>query len=657
MLTARREESDKVDGLESGADDYLTKPFGIREFIARVRALLRRRRTAANASAHQAAVTAGGLHIDPARRLARVDERDVELTAHEFDLLYVLASHPGIVFSRDALVQRVWGSDTHITERSVDTLIKRLRRKIEADPAEPRYISTVWGTGTSSPMPERRWYRSLYWRIALGYIALLAVLLVVQTGLAVWLMDRMWGQASRTPAELAELVARDLSMRLTHDPAFDLERHLREEYGSGYQPFVVVMAGPGVSRIYENRSPVPPNLGRDARRRLDQRFDEPGPGRGGGGGRRSFALYADIVASGSRAGIVAVPAGPPPLSVGLREVAPTLGFVGVALLGAGAALMALVIFRPTHRRLRDLEKAARAVGEGHTEVRANESGGDEVSALASVFNTMAGDLETRAAALADSDRARRQLLADVSHELMTPLSAIRGYVETLGMTELKIDDETRAKYLDIAHQETHKLEAIIGELLDLARLEGGGEKLEREAVLTDDLFRRVADRHRPTLLERSVTLTTAVAEGTPLIYGDADRLEQALQNVAANAIRHTPDGGAVALRAEPAPGDRVRITVADSGPGIPAEHLPRIFDRFYKADASRAGTRIPSGSGLGLSIVRAIVHRHDGEVRAFNGPAGGAVFELLLPVVHPRNSHGSQNPENPGSARRQADVE
>ena len=486
-------------------------------------------------------------------------------------------------------------------------------------------------------MPERVWYRSLYWRIALGYIALLAVLLVVQTGLAVWLMDRMWGQASRTPAELAELVARDLSQRLSQDPAFGVERHLRDEYGSGYQPFVVVLAGPGVSRVFENRSPVPPNLARDARRRLDQRFDEPGRG---GGGRRSFALYADIVVSGSRAGIVAVPAGPPPLSIGLREVAPTLGFVGVALLAAGAALMALVIFRPSHRRLRDLEKAARAVGEGHTEVRANESGGDEVSALAAAFNTMAIDLETRAAALADSDRARRQLLADVSHELMTPLAAIRGYVETLGMTELKIDAGTRAKYLDIAHQETHKLEAIIGELLELARLEGGGETLEREAVLAGDLFRRVADRHRPTLIERRVTLTMETADGTPLIYGDADRLEQALQNVAANAIRHTPDGATVTLRAEPA-GDRVRITVTDSGPGIPEEHLPRIFDRFYKADASRAGTRIPSGSGLGLSIVRAIVHRHGGEVRAFNRPAGGAVFEILLPAA---TRKGSQNP-------------
>jgi len=147
MLTARREESDKVNGLESGADDYLTKPFGMREFIARVRALLRRRRTAANAMAHQAPVTVAGLQVDPARRLARLNQRDIDLTAHEFDLLYVLASNRGIVFSRDSLMQRVWGGDTHITERSVDTLIKRLRKKIETDPAEPRYIVTVWGTG------------------------------------------------------------------------------------------------------------------------------------------------------------------------------------------------------------------------------------------------------------------------------------------------------------------------------------------------------------------------------------------------------------------------------------------------------------------------------------------------------------------------------
>ena len=145
MLTARREESDKVLGLDSGADDYLTKPFGIREFVARVRALLRRRRPVTGP--HAPAVSAGALTVDPSRRMARMDGRDIELTAHEFDLLYLLASNRGIVFSREALLQRVWGDGTHITVRSVDTLIKRLRRKIEQEPGEPTRILTVWGAG------------------------------------------------------------------------------------------------------------------------------------------------------------------------------------------------------------------------------------------------------------------------------------------------------------------------------------------------------------------------------------------------------------------------------------------------------------------------------------------------------------------------------
>jgi DNA-binding response OmpR family regulator len=145
MLTAKDTEDDKVAGLEAGADDYLTKPFGIREFIARVRALLRRRPS--RAPGHAAAVVAGRLTVDPARRHARLQDREIELTAHEFDLLYLLATNRGIVFSRDALMQKVWGDDTHITERSVDTLVKRVRRKIEQDPADPKFVLTVWGTG------------------------------------------------------------------------------------------------------------------------------------------------------------------------------------------------------------------------------------------------------------------------------------------------------------------------------------------------------------------------------------------------------------------------------------------------------------------------------------------------------------------------------
>ena len=151
MLTARREESDKVLGLESGADDYLAKPFGIRELVARARALLRRPRRsqlqAEAATTGERPIEIHGLHIDPARRRVKVKGADVDLTAQEFRLLQVLASHPGIVFSREALLTRVWPDHTYVTERSVDSLVKRLRRRIEKDPADPQIVLTVWGSG------------------------------------------------------------------------------------------------------------------------------------------------------------------------------------------------------------------------------------------------------------------------------------------------------------------------------------------------------------------------------------------------------------------------------------------------------------------------------------------------------------------------------
>jgi DNA-binding response OmpR family regulator len=150
MLTARREESDKVLGLDSGADDYLTKPFGIRELMARVRALLRRtatRESEVAADQDTRPIVYRHIHVDAARRRVSVGGRDVDLTANEFQLLSVLLGHPGIVFTREALVNRVWRDHTFVTVRSVDTLVKRVRKKIESNPGEPSVILTVWGAG------------------------------------------------------------------------------------------------------------------------------------------------------------------------------------------------------------------------------------------------------------------------------------------------------------------------------------------------------------------------------------------------------------------------------------------------------------------------------------------------------------------------------
>jgi two-component system OmpR family response regulator/two-component system alkaline phosphatase synthesis response regulator PhoP len=148
MLTARREEADKVMGLDSGADDYLTKPFGVRELMARAAALMRRARgPIASADGDSRPVSIHGVELDPSRRGVKVRGAAIEVTRQEFNLLYVLASSPGIVFTRERLLSRVWQEQSFVTGRSVDTLVKRLRKKIEIDPADPELILTVWGDG------------------------------------------------------------------------------------------------------------------------------------------------------------------------------------------------------------------------------------------------------------------------------------------------------------------------------------------------------------------------------------------------------------------------------------------------------------------------------------------------------------------------------
>ena len=523
-------------------------------------------------------------------------------------------------------------------------------------------------------MSERTWFRSLYSRIALGFVVLLAMLLLAQGLLFFWLTGR-FDEASpqgRTSQQTADFIARELSDAISLNPNLDLEAFVRTEFHDVRRGFSVIMrdgrraanrpeslppgfmqrgggragpppgggpgGGPGAQRPPEEQRP---DAGRPPER-PEPAFREPAPepgGRGQGpepaargrGGRRGGpgGQVAPIVVNGTQVGIVAVPP-TPPTWVLVDEYAATLTWAGLGLLAVGATVASLVIFRPTHKRLRSLEAAARALAEGRTDVRASEAGGDEVSTLAHEFNRMADDLQQRAAALAASDKARRQLLADVSHELMTPLTAIRGYIETLSMANVPLDPPTRERYLGVVGQETYKLEAIIGDLLDVARLEGGGEKLSMVPVSIEDLFRRIVDRHQPTIQQNRISVTVDVAPDAEEVGGDAQRLEQALQNLASNAIRHMPNGGALTLSAQ-RDGDRVRIAVEDTGPGISPEHLPHVFDRFYKADASRAGTRILSGSGLGLSIVQTIIKRHGGEVRASNRAEGGAAFEILLP--------------------------
>jgi len=534
------------------------------------------------------------------------------------------------------------------------------------------------------PDDDRRpvWFRSLYWRIALGSIAVLAVLLLVQAVVFLWMSGTIATTLlGQSPDRIAADAAKEVADALKKDPAADIEKLVRERYGSLPQPLMVVLedgravrnhelpppddvrrrpgwqpgaagpgrgvpgqAMPGGPPSPEGLAPGPPPAGGTSpgaaqpgsapgtapgtvgrRGGMRPRGPGMGPGRDGPPGER-----APIEIGGNQVGIVFVAGRNPRTAMFLREFAPTQAVIGVILLIVGSAVASLAIFRPAHRRLRDLEKVAQSIGEGDLAARAPESGGDEVAALARAFNRMAADLEARTRAMELSDRTRRQLLADVSHELKTPLAAIRGYAETLAMPEVPLDEQTRRRYLEIVGDEAIQLERIVGDLLDLARLESGGLTLACGEVPVEQLFRRVADRHERDMLEKQVTLETSIAADMPGIWCDAARLEQALQNLVANALRHTPEGGQITLVAERS-GRGARLVVRDTGTGIPEAHLPHIFDRFYKSDASRTDPYSKSGSGLGLSIVKAIVERHGGTASAANVPSGGAEFTIVLP--------------------------
>ena len=536
-------------------------------------------------------------------------------------------------------------------------------------------------------MPKLVWYRSLYWRIALGFVVLVAALLAAQGTVFLWLTGQMSEfLPGRSPQEYSTTIATDISNTLAEKPDIDLDVYLNGKYTGTYRAFVVVTrdyreisssriqpprgatqaarqrlfgefrsSGAAVGPPPPPREPPPtgatPSVGNpqaqpgasgnrdaDGRPRPGGRGGDGwggrgGRGRGGGGpggpGGPQLA-FSPVLLGDETFAIVAVPTEAPPLMAAVRNLGPTLGVVAVGLLVAGTSLAALLIYWPMRGRLRSLQSAAQSLGAGQSDARAIESGRDEVAMLAHAFNEMADGLEERTQALVSANESRRQLLADVSHELMTPLSAIRGYVETMTMASVKLDEKTRQRYLGIVFDETERLEHIIGDLLDLARMEGGGGAWRSEPVALVGLFERVRQRHDPVLHHKQIRLETHVAPDARDVMGDPNRLEQALQNLAANAVRHTPEGGRVKLTADRVDGG-VRVVVEDSGPGIPEEHLPRVFDRFYKVDESRTGTKVPSGSGLGLSIVQAIVQRHGGRITAGNAAAGGARFEIVLP--------------------------
>jgi signal transduction histidine kinase len=303
------------------------------------------------------------------------------------------------------------------------------------------------------------------------------------------------------------------------------------------------------------------------------------------------------------------------------EVRDSLG--QLALAGAAAAALALAMARWLARGmtqpLRDMARAARRMETGDYSVRVGTASRDEVGQLAAAFNNMSAELES-------VERLRRDLVANVSHELKTPISALRAHLENLLDGVERPDPET----LQVMLSQSERLGRLIDQLLDLSRIESGELRLNRTAVALHALVRAVLSEIEVARADRRVRVRDAVPDDLPPVLVDAERVHQVLFNLLDNAVRFTPPGGEVTVAAHPVNGS-CEVAVSDTGPGIAAEHLPRLFERFYRADAARS--RGDGGTGIGLAIARSVVEAHGGRIRAESRVGRGSVFTFDLPVA------------------------
>ncbi len=321
-----------------------------------------------------------------------------------------------------------------------------------------------------------------------------------------------------------------------------------------------------------------------------------------------------------------------------RDLTPRLLFAGAIALVA-AFIVAIVLWAWMYRPLGKVTGGIRAVARGDYRQRVPVSGPAEVRELAEDVNAMADSVRT-------TQRAMRDFLANVSHELKTPLTSIRGFSQAMLDGTLDTPEE-RARAARVIDIESRRLLHLVGELLDLSRIESGQQAMRLADVQVSELLAHVRDVFSIRAEEAGVALDVAQPEDATVV-ADFDRIEQVLGNLLDNAFRHTPAGGRIEAGVRRAAAGFIEFYVSDSGSGIAPEELPHVFDRFYRSSGEPSGTG--AGLGLGLTISREIVRAHGGEVHAEVNAGGGTTFAFTLPLSSggkPSAVIGEREPRGP----------
>lgn len=312
----------------------------------------------------------------------------------------------------------------------------------------------------------------------------------------------------------------------------------------------------------------------------------------------------------------------------------------IALLLFSSLLTVIFTLATVSGASRGMDRVATAIGQlalGNYSGRLPVVGSDEVARLSAEVNELAARLEEAREQQQALDRERKQLTVAVSHDLRTPLASIRAMVEALADGVVGSPEETE-RYYGLVRREVNRLAAMLDDLFDLSRLDAGAFALDRHPIPIEDVVADVVDGMQFQARQKGVSLGLSVASDLPVLSLDGARMERVAANLVRNAIKHTPAGGTIDVALDCVPG-HVRLEVTDTGEGIPAHDLDRIWQRFYRGDVSRhRATGDDGGSGLGLAIVKGIVEAHGGSVGASSQPGKGSTFTVRLPSAEHASS-------------------
>ena len=306
------------------------------------------------------------------------------------------------------------------------------------------------------------------------------------------------------------------------------------------------------------------------------------------------------------------------------------GFLTFLIAVVATLIAGLSIFFFLTRKLRRLSNAVKGFELGEFDTRVEVTGGDEIGDLGRAFNEMAASVERGVEDLRFAETQRSELVANISHDLRSPLTSIRGNLETVLLKDKHLDSDARRELLETSLRNVSSFQKLVEDLFELARLENGQTALKKERFVLAEIAQDVVIQLRPQADGVGVVITLSEPKEMFMFDGDIGMIERVFTNLIENALRYTPSEGSVTVSLA-RDDDRIRVDVADTGLGIPGEDLPHIFERFYRADKSR-NRKVP-GTGLGLAIARQIVELHDGTIIAESSPGEGTRVTFSVPLV------------------------